>query len=90
MKTIFRALSFLLLSLSIFPLCVDARTPVNTIAEQNHVDGVFVRDEGVLVSVDGHLLQAEGILATQEGIFVMENGVWMLLEEALKCDDYYV
>lgn len=51
---------------------------------------MIANEQGVFLLIDGCWLGTQGMQATFEGILVLENGQWILLQEAVKCDNYYV
>jgi hypothetical protein len=63
---------------------------LNSSIERQRIDQVVIDEQGVFLLIDGCWLGAEGMQATQEGILVLENGAWLPLQEAVRCDNYYV
>ncbi len=63
---------------------------VNLSTERQHVDQVVSDEQGVFLLLDGCWLGTQGMQATPEGILVLENGEWIPLQEAIRCDNYYV
>ena len=100
MKTINKLISFFVLSLCFLTTaqafegidyCGNAcALNCHTESKICRVDQIITSEEGVFLLVDGFGLGAQGMQAVQEGILVLENGEWMTLEEAVRCDNYYV
>ena len=64
--------------------------PVNSSSERQRIDQVITDEQGVFLLIDGCWLGTQGMQATSEGTLVLENGAWIPLQEAVRCDNYYV
>ncbi len=63
---------------------------INSSIGRQYVDQVVSDEQGVFLLIDGCWLGTQGMQATPEGILVLENGEWIPLQEAVRCDNYYV
>lgn len=63
---------------------------LNQAIERQRIDQVITDEQGVFLLIDGCWLGSQGMQATSEGILILENGEWIPLQEAVKCDNYYV